>query len=301
MINDVAYNEEGKQMVKTIKRLIRKYGREQAQDFITKLLILLRMNNKYILFTGKKAVKNRVNINYCHDFKNLGDNISPLLVEYAASTYGIDIMNPTKETHHLYAVGSIITAGAQDCTIWGSGILNTKILGRMKSRKFDVRSVRGPLSRLILLEHGYDVPEIYGDPAILMPLIYNPSVEKKYPVSVITHMNEIDFSLNKDIHQINIKTDDYKAFVEEIKSSELIISSSLHGIIFAEIYGVKAILLKPKADLFKYYDYYYSTGRLHFPIATSIEEALRMEPISIPKFDAMRADLLKAFPDDLWR
>lgn len=287
-------------MLKAVKRLVRKYGKEQAQDLITRLLIIFRMNNKYILFTGKKASKNMVNINYCHDFKNLGDNISPILVEYAANTYGIDINKPIKSTQHLYAVGSIITAGAQDCTIWGSGILNTKILGRMKSRKLDVRAVRGPLTRLILLEHGYEVPEVYGDPAILMPLIYNPSVDKKYPVSVITHMNEVDYSLNKEIHQINIKTDDYKTFVDEIKSSELIISSSLHGIIFAEMYGVKAILLKPKADLFKYYDYYYSTGRLCFPVATSIEEALHMEPCSIPHFDSMREKLLKAFPNDLY-
>lgn len=287
-------------MIKTIKKFVRKYGREQAQNLITRLLVFLKLNNKYILFTDKKAVKNTVNINYCHDFKNLGDNISPVLVQYAADIYGINVNKTVKKTCHLYAVGSIITAGAQDCTIWGSGILNTRILGRLHSRKFDVRAVRGPLTRLVLLEHGYNVPEVFGDPAILMPMIYNPDVEKKYPVSVITHMNEIDFSSDKEIHQINIKTDDYKKFVEEIKASKLIISSSLHGIIFAEIYGVQAVLLKPNTDLFKYYDYYYSTKRFSFPIASNIEEALQIEPLEIPDFEHMRLKLLKAFPKDLW-
>lgn len=283
-----------------VKRLLKKIGGGGIQNLVVKFLIWSGMNNKYILFTKKKAKKNSVNINYCHDFLNVGDNISPVIVNYVAESYGINMEQHINETRHLYAIGSIITAGAQDCTIWGSGLLNTKILGRLASRKLDIRSVRGPLTRIVLMDQGYDVPEVFGDPAILMPLIYNPDVEKKYPVSVITHTNEGTELPDWDVHVIDVQTDDYKEFVEEIKASELVISSSLHGIIFAEVYGVKAILLKPREDLFKYFDYYFSTNRFSFPIADTVEKALKMTPVEIPDFTEMQDGIMKAFPDDLW-
>lgn len=283
-----------------IKRLIKKIFGIKGQTLIANLLVITKQNNKHILFTTKKARKNKVNLNYCHDFKNIGDNISPILVEYAAKTHNIDINQDVKQTKHLFAVGSIITAGAQDCTVWGSGLLNTKILGRLYKRKLDIRSVRGPLSRIVLMDQGYYVPEVYGDPAILMPLIYDAVIEKTYPISVITHTNEKVDLPDAKIHIINVKTSDYKTFVEEIKASEVVISSSLHGIIFAESYGVPAIMLRPQVDLFKYYDYYYSTNRYSFPIAETVAEALDMRPAELPDFTYMREGLLRAFPKDLW-
>lgn len=288
-------------MVTKLKSIIRKIGiGALVQNIVRKFLLLFHMNNNYILFTSKKAEKNKVNINYCHDFKNVGDNISPVLVKYAAEYNNIDINKTVSKTKHLFAVGSIITAGAQDCTVWGSGLLNTSILNRLDKREIDFRAVRGPVSRAILMDRGFQVPEIYGDPALLTPKFYNPQVDKKYEVSLITHMNETKNSLPDKIHQINIVTDDYKEFVREIKSSELVISSSLHGIIFAEAYGVPAILLKPKTDMLKYFDYYFSTNRMSFPIANSIEEALTVKPLDIPDLSQMQEKLLDAFPVDLW-
>lgn len=288
-------------MLVKIKSFLGKVSKGGIQNLVVKFLVLSGMNNKYILFTRKKAEKNKVNLNYCHDFKNVGDNISPIIVKYAAELNGVEINQEINETRHLYGVGSIITAGAQDCTVWGSGLLNTKILGRLYSRKLDIRSVRGPLTRIVLMDQGYNVPEVFGDPAILMPLIYDPKVDKKYPVSVITHTNEGTELPDGNIHIIDVQTDDYKQFVEEIKASELVISSSLHGIIFAEVYGVKAILLKPSVDLFKYFDYYYSTNRYSFPIAETVESALKMEPLAVPDFTKMQDEILKAFPKDLWQ
>ena len=280
-----------------LKKIIRKFGGHRLQNLIIWFLIKLKINNKIILFSTQKALPNRVNINYWNGAKNLGDAISPVIVNFAAKYHGIDVNKPVSKTKHLYAVGSVITAGCQDCTVWGSGLLNAKILSRLHNRTLDIRSVRGPITKMVLNEYGYQVPAVYGDPAILMPLIYNPEVEKQYEVSVITHMNE---ELFPEHHQISITTDDYEAFVREIKASKLIISSSLHGIIFAESYGVPAILLRPNMDLLKYYDYYYGTGRLTFPICQDLADAKNLTPPPIPDFSAMREGLLTAFPTDLW-
>lgn len=288
-------------MIHKIKKIIHKVLGEKGQEWMIRLWIRLGLNNKYILFTRRKAVKYRVNLNYCHDFKNIGDNVSPVIVRYVSKIHGIDEGQKTTNTSHLYGIGSIITAGAQDCTIWGSGLLNTRILGRLSNRKLDVRAVRGPLTRAVLMDWGYTVPEVYGDPAILMPLIYNPKISKKYPISVITHVNEGTDIPNGNIHVIDVATDDYQYFVEEMKASELIVSSSLHGIIFAEAYGVRAVMLKPKTDLFKYFDYYYSTNRYSFPIANTVEEALHVIPSRLPELEAMQKGLIEAFPIDMWK
>lgn len=284
-------------MIRTLKKMFRG---QTSQRIIYSLLQIFHLNNRFILFTAKKAIPNHVNLNYCYDFRNLGDNISPIIVDNVAKRLEIDTSVQINGTKHLYAIGSIITAGGQDCTVWGSGLLNTRILFRLRGRNIDFRAVRGPLSRIVLIDQGFDVPPIYGDPAILMPLFYNPDVEKKYKVSVITHMDEIIDTSHEDVHTISIATDDYISFINEVKSSQLIVSSSLHGIIFAETYGVKAIMLKPRTDLFKYYDYYYSTNRYNFPIVSSIKEALTIVPPALPDFEKMRSDLLMTFPADLW-
>lgn len=283
-----------------IKYLIRKYGGEKVQDFIIWCLWFTKINNKIILFSAKRAKHQRVNIHYWSGETNLGDSISPIIVENIARMRHVDIHRQIEKTKHLYAVGSIITAGCQDCTIWGSGLLNTTHLARLARRKLDIRAVRGPLTRLVLMEHGFFVPEVYGDPAILMPLIYNPTVEKKYKVSVIPHMEEQKEYWNCNYHMINIRTDDYERIINDIKASELVISSSLHGIILAEAYGVPAILLKSRFSQFKYMDYYYGTNRFEYPIADSIQEALEMTFPQVPDFAAMREALINAFPDDLW-
>lgn len=284
-----------------VKKYVKKIGGEHLQKLFIRFLMLTGMNNRYILFTSRKANKNKVNIDYCHDFKNIGDNIAPVIVGYVAEQNGVNIDATISETKHLYAIGSILTAGGQDCTVWGSGLLNTDILYRLNGRQLDVRCVRGPVTRSILMDRGFNVPEVFGDPALLMPFIYNPEMEKKYKVSIVTHTNSKVILPKGDFHVINVMTDDYKKFVEEIKSSELVISSSLHGIIFSEVYGIKAIFLRPKSDLLKYFDYYYSTGRLSFPIADTVEQAMKISAPEIPDFSKLQESLIKSFPLDMWK
>ena len=104
----------------------------------------------------------------------------------------------------------------------------------------------------------------------------------------------------EDIVRLNICTDDYEKFIDDLTSVDTIISSSLHGIILAEVYGVKAVLLKPQIDIVKYYDYYYSTGRTEFPIANTVEEAKNIEPVDLPDFTELREKLMDEFPYDLY-
>ena len=100
-------------------------------------------------------------------------------------------------------------------------------------------------------------------------------------------------------------TDDCNRTIDEIVNSKLVISGSLHGIIIAESYGVPAILMSNildpiDGDLFKYKDWYYSTGRKEFPIVSSISEALQTKPPELPDLSKMQEEIMQAFPADLW-
>ncbi len=74
--------------------------------------------------------------------------------------------------------------------------------------------------------------------------------------------------------------------------------------IIAEAYGIPAILLcedLDNEDLFKYYDYYFSTNRYNVKVARTIEEAVTMEPMELPNnLEKLKEGLIDSFPYDLW-
>lgn len=256
------------------------------------------------------VVKNTVNLEWV-DNGNLGDSLGPIIYKWMLQKNNLSEHALTQKTYHLFTCGSLIGVGKFDVVVWGSGIHSVSnirnLLFMKRLRKQDIRAVRGPISRQILLDCGYVCPEIYGDPAIIMPLIYDEiTTEKKYNISVILHYSLKDDNefKRKDCHYINIGTTDYKAFIRQIKESEKVISSSLHGIILSETYGTPAVFLNTGGyvdkALMKYYDWYYSTNRWSVKMAKTIEEAIEMEPMPLPDLTEMRNKLMDVFPFDLW-
>ena len=270
----------------------------------------IQYRNSVPISHSVNAVKhNRVNLQYCNEKNNIGDLLSPVVYEYMMSRKGISPDQEITCTKNVYAIGSIIDFGFHDATIWGSGMLNEQALYRMvKSCKLgrilDIRAVRGPFTRDILLKSGYECPEVYGDPAIIMPLIYTPQVTKIKDISCIVHLNgEIDAKVQQFQGDfIDLKTTDYKQFIDQLCMSKKVISSSLHGIILAETYGVPAVLLLEdvKDQVMKFYDWYHATGRQDFSVASSLKQALNMEPTKLPELAELREKLISVFPYDLF-
>lgn len=277
-----------------------------------------RINAHYLNIPAKK---NRVNIYEYHpellgldlhynNPYNLGDTLGMVIIKYLLDKRGVDIDKNISKTRHLNCVGSNILCSYQNATIWGSGIMHnpTKrniFFTKLSGRKLDIRAVRGPLTRKAIYSLGYTCPEIYGDPAILMPFIYNPIIEKKYKYSIIPQFAvEKYFRTNYNFENvISMNTNDYMKVIDEIKSSEIIYTSSLHGIILAESYGIPAVFFRglDKSIDFKYLDYYYSTNRLGIKIYDSIEDALNADiSLEIPNLSKLQQDLLDSFPYDLW-
>ena len=105
--------------------------------------------------------------------ENYGDLLGKYLVEKISqkkvvwsrpSAFSIfDFFKPIYLT-----IGSILTHVNSKCIIWGSGIISKEY----SIEKAEFLAVRGPQTRAFLLNQGYTVPEIYGDPALLLKEYY---------------------------------------------------------------------------------------------------------------------------------
>lgn len=236
---------------------------------------------------------------------NIGDFVAYDLVNRILANKGKLITDKTSHSNKLVSVGSVLHfANTGDC-IWGTG-LNKKMDDKVnKFSSLDVRAVRGPLTREYLQKRDIEVPQIYGDPALLLPYFYpkalmEKSVKQDY--IVINHMN--DDMKKYQGHEARLVTPmQYPgSFIEQIINSKLVISSSLHGVIIAEAYGVPAIFFDSNSgeSMFKYEDYYQGTGRHDIPKVSSIEEGLSRTFAPLPDFTPIANKLYQAFPFDLW-
>lgn len=164
---------------------------------------------------------------------------------------------------YYIVIGSVIGAASENAIIWGSGIISKDQI--VNNAKF--LAVRGPQTRKRLLELNYKVPEVYGDPAILLPNFIKDDVVKKYDIGIIPHF--VDYQIVKkaiiedsSIKVINLLTNSIEKTTKEILECKSIISSSLHGLIVGQAYGIESLWVKFSNNLsgddIKFFDYYQS-------------------------------------------
>jgi hypothetical protein len=176
----------------------------------------------------------------------------------------------------IFSLGSImryVEIGCHNRTtgirpiIWGTGCIGP--IGREFVPKADFRLIRGPLTADML--NLQKVP--YGDPGLILPKLYQP---KSTPVSgrigVLPHISQINavkqmLGHNPNYHLISPLNQDFLSVVDEITKCEYLYSSSLHGLILADAYGIENTWLSPDGihphtARFKFYDYALSIGRV---------------------------------------
>lgn len=239
-------------------------------------------------------------------FVNFGDYLSLKIVERIVNTPVKVYKNfPWNKYVKLIALGSMVSFAKDGDVIWGSGV-NGKLL-RKKDYGFsflDVRAVRGPLTRQFLWDHfQIKAPTVYGDPGLLVPYLF-PEFKKKTepsrPFILIPHYSESKLFPKEDYPYVVYPTDPWNEVIEAILDSEFVISSSLHGLVIADAYGIASRMLKisDTEPLFKYQDYYLGTNRPDFAFATTLEEALEMGPEKPCVCDLKK--LYQAFPFEYW-
>ncbi len=202
--------------------------------------------------------------------ENYGDLLSKYLVE-KISEKRIKWVHPKKQpwykwnkTNYL-TIGSIIHHATKDSIVWGSGIIDNK----QQITEADFRAVRGPRTRRFLIDLNYKCQEVYGDPALLLPLYYNPVVKKKYRLGIIPHYHDYQevakaYENEKDICVIDLMTMDVEEVTRKFLQCEKTISSSLHGLIVSHAYKIPCVWVEFSNKLFgdgvKFIDYLESVG-----------------------------------------
>jgi pyruvyltransferase len=215
-------------------------------------------------FWRKQTLCGRIPLMWCRG-RNWGDALSPVLVELLS---GRSVVHVAGLHHHRHlAIGSILGGANERAEVWGSGFISAD--ERIRGGAPVVHAVRGPLTRDALIKQGVDCPEIYGDPALLLPRFFDPNVEKSYRVGVIPHYIDKGHPwLNRIRQERRALIIDIEAgiaeFVRAVKSCEAILSSSLHGLICADAYGIPNAQIKLSDNVvggdFKFNDYRFSIG-----------------------------------------
>lgn len=233
----------------------------------TKLLFNPVIVNAYVFFDK--------NGNVIH--KNWGDDINYYfmkeIIKNPLVLYGRTSLAFRLKLKNFLIIGSTIDMLCKDHTeVWGAGIINGNKPLSLKPGK--VHAVRGPLTREKLIREGIICEEIYGDPALIVPLYYQPNYTPQYKYGIISHVsnqNFIDKILvagrpivdNKDI--LIIKMNQYNHWhdiIDKICKCQSILSSSLHGLIISEAYGIPNVWIEFGKPLigghFKFHDFFLS-------------------------------------------
>lgn len=217
---------------------------------------------------------------------NFGDLLSPWL---ASRMTGREVVYAPRDTPHVVAVGSIASNARRDSIVWGSGLMGFETKWRIP-RAARYTAVRGPLTRSILRNIDYDVPRVYGDPALLAPLYYHPPVEKSHEVGLVVRWSETrwhDVAVGDDVKVINLATADVEGVIRDLLSCRVIASSSLHGLVLADAYGLPNAWLdsdahaggsRPGGGEFKFYDYFASVDKLRHSQALDLRATVLTGP-----------------------
>ena len=187
-------------------------------------------------------------------------------------------------------IGTLLDAvnySNEQTVVWGSGVSGQE---RSFVHPEKILSVRGQKTKEFCDRYGVPCPEVYGDPALLLPLVYQPrrgvqcsiaassvqEVQKaSYRLGIIPHVVDLHHPVIEEIREkhadeiLIIDLAHYKKWtdvIDEICSCERVLSSSLHGLIVSDAYQVPNCWIELSGNIpggyFKYRDYGESVNRL---------------------------------------
>jgi pyruvyltransferase len=244
---------------------------------------------------------------------NFGDLLGPLIVAEVAARRGLDVsaiqewVGGRTRGRSMVSIGSTMRLAQSGDVIWGTGINGKSLEASFPFTSLDVRAVRGPLSKQVLERAGIDVPNVLGDPGLLVGEFWSrdelaQDAPRWNEVTVIPNLN--DYQRFMDTHpQVHTNLvhpcTDLWTVVRQIAASDFVTGSSLHAIVIAEALGVPArVLTSGSEPMFKYEDYYLGSGRGGVTPARSLSHAMDLGPEVPHEWKA--GELLDAFPSDLW-
>jgi pyruvyltransferase len=187
---------------------------------------------------------------------NFGDELSIPLLE---RLFGIEAVPVETHRAELLAAGSILghhytrmikkkfkpsMHGAEvprELHVWGTGVVqNDKPV--VWPQRLVISAVRGSITA----DHLGVSNVVFGDPGILVSRLFDRPSHKRYRVALVTHYTDADDAANLDLPQGWKLVDPRRPpldVIAEIAAAELVISSSLHGLIVADAFEIPCVWL----------------------------------------------------------
>jgi pyruvyltransferase len=234
---------------------------------------------------------------YNKGYGNFGDELSKFIVEKISNTNVIKADD--EDNNCLIAVGSYLHKALDNDTIWGTGIRTYDSVYNFN--RLNIYAVRGPLTKKFLEEKKILTTEVIGDPTLLLPKFYSPNkiyLNKK--ITIIPHITNYEKYIRyNDKYNIIDPTSKWSTIIDNIYSSDIIISASLHGIILADAYNIPNIMINQyflEEGTLKFLDYYLSQNR-EFCFLESIESLLKNKNKVYDKGNIINTEnLMQSFP-----
>ena len=218
--------------------------------------------------------------------KNFGDLLGPLLLKRFADVDVTRADTPAEAT--VLAVGSILESVQPEWggIIAGIGSLHEHTDTRRRLTGSKVVGLRGPMTA-----RGMRGDFVLADPGLLADELVG-TVEKQHNLGIVPHWSDKRSwaKFNQwSPHIIDVAGDPLQV-IAEIGSCKKIISSSLHGVILADAFGIPRRVeysetLDREGGLFKFQDYHAS---IKMPLELGVTQAAnrhRVEDLQNELFD----------------
>lgn len=255
-------------------------------------------------------VRPTIPVLYYDAVSNVGDQLNPFLLP---RLFDVDVALATVPTApHLTAIGSILQAANQQSQIWGTGVMHDTYPVPDISPA-NVHAVRGKLSYQWLQSGGMKLPDVpLGDPGFLIRNeVQNISRTKRYKVGIVSHYQDralVSASglLAEDgVADLNVYLHP-EMFLAIMASCEVIVSSSLHGLVLAEALDIPNIWVGFSDHVggggFKFADWFSLAKRPqlrpYVPAGVGCNEIIRdlSSAATLHDFSIDRSSLIEAFP-----
>jgi len=256
--------------------------------------------------------------NVDNKFTNFGDILTPFIF----NKYDINITYDDKNPQ-IYGIGSLLHMIPNDFNgfIWSTGFMYPTRFLLLKNNPI---VVRGYLSKKHFYNDTSDTE--VGDGGLLLENIYKPKVRSniRYSLRIVPNYCDIinmrddpieEFDIFKNPNVILIDPRNYiETVVNDIYSCDNILSSSLHGLVVADSYGINngcfksretSLAIHSLQDSFKFKDYYSifdlefrKENVLNLNRNTSFEECLtHIKPFNKPNLPQIKYHLDKSIRD----
>lgn len=227
---------------------------------------------------------------------NFGDAVAPLLLDRFAD---LKVEWGTISHSRIASVGSILEhiPPLWDGVILGSGRLieNSRLYLQSKGKVTPtILALRGPLAA-----RGIPGSFALGDPGILADELVGPQ-EKQWDLGILPHFSDTELvprfkTLIPRKHSVRIihPSQDPLTVIREIGACNRIVTSSLHGMILADAFGIpRRVEYSPQLDkdggTFKFRDYSASLRMPFEPGKMAEPSRLRVEDLKFAVYDAYR-------------